>query len=173
MSAFNARLRLPGQSRIPLGVEVDISDERITLTSGERKVAQWSLAEIDVDYLSDGFHITADGEEVVLSVVESSQFASELGVTANRPAPKIKTIETPDRPQASGKFQELRARVDEIAATLADDSVAPQEAFAEWLGFLRELNARHARGAMPTPLYHELNTTMLDLIPTPQPADVS
>lgn len=166
MSSFNARLRLPGQSRIPLGVEVDVTDERITLTSGEREVAKWSLEKIDVSHLSDGFHITVDGEEVVLSVVEPARFASELGVVAPAPTPRARPVSAPKR---SGWDDDLRMRIGRIAEALTADSVAPETAFAEWLGLLKELNSRHARGAMPTPLFHELNTCLLDLIPGGDP----
>ena len=46
MSSFNARLRLPG-SRLPLGVEVDIVHERMTVVSGERTLAEWPLERLD------------------------------------------------------------------------------------------------------------------------------
>lgn len=167
MSAFSARLRLPGQSRIPLGVEVDVSDERITLRSGDRKVAQWSLDSIDIIQLADGFHIKVDDEEAVLSVTESTRFASELGVMPARPTPRKRT------PVSSGRVSEadaLRQRISETAHSLSSDDVAPETAFAEWLGLLKELNTRHARGAMTTPLFHELNTELLNLIPTRDPA---
>jgi hypothetical protein len=162
VSSYNARLRLPGQSRIPLGVEVDISDELITLEAGERKVAQWSLKNIDIDYLSDGFHIRADDEEVVLSVSESARFASELGVTPVRPTPRA-TRDSSEPPIE--KTDDVQRRIANMAVALATDSVAPDVAFAEWLGLLKEINTRHVRGLMSTPLFHELNTYLLDLIP--------
>jgi len=167
VSSFNARLRLPGQSRIPLGVEVDVTDERITLTSGDREVAKWSLEKIDVSHLSDGFHIKVDGEEVVLSVVEPARFASELGVVTPAPTPRVRSVPAPKR---TDRNDDLRLRIGDIAGALTTDSVAPETAFAEWLGLLKELNSRHARGAMPTPLFHELNTYLLDLIPGRDPA---
>jgi hypothetical protein len=170
VSSFSARLRLPGQSRIPLGVEVDISDELLTLNAGDRKVAQWSLRDIDIDYLSDGFHIWADDEEVVLSVTESNRFASELGVTPMRPAPRA--ANAGPKPPA-GKTDDLRHRISEIATALTTDSVAPDVAFAKWLGLLKELNTLHVRGLLSTPHFHELNTGLLDLIPSPERAGVS
>ena len=33
---FSRAIRMPGRTRLPLGVEVDISRERMTLTSGDR-----------------------------------------------------------------------------------------------------------------------------------------
>lgn len=82
MPSFSARLRKTGQSRILLGVLVDVTDETITVTSADREVAKWSLDEIDISHLPDGFHINCDGEEVVLGVTESNRFASALGVGA-------------------------------------------------------------------------------------------
>jgi hypothetical protein len=151
-------------------VEVDISDELITLNSGDRKVAQWSLKEIDIDYLSDGFHIRADDEEVVLSVTESNRFASALGVTPMQPAPRA--VNGGQKPPA-GKTDDLRHRISEIATALTTDSVAPDVAFAKWLGLLKELNTLHIRGLLSTPHFHELNTCLLDLIPSPEGAAVS
>jgi hypothetical protein len=171
VSAFTARLRLPGQSRIPLGVEVDISDEVITLSTGERTVAQWKLAEIDVDYLSDGFHIGVNDEQVVLSVTEPGRFADELGVSTAPPQP-IRRAASP-RSHAGGMVEELRRRTTQVATILANDSISPQRAFAEWLALIKDLNSRHSRGAMPTPLYHELNTQLLDLIPGDDITEVS
>lgn len=80
MSSFSARLWITGQSRILLGVRVDVTDDDITITSADREVARWSLDEIDINRSSDGFHINGDGKELVLGVTESSQFASAVGV---------------------------------------------------------------------------------------------
>jgi hypothetical protein len=79
MSSFSARLRIAGQSRILLGVLVDVTDETITATFAASEVASWSLDEVDISYLSDGFHISAAGEEAVIGVTEPSRFASALG----------------------------------------------------------------------------------------------
>lgn len=166
VSSYNARLRLPGQSRIPLGVEVDISGELITLHAGERKVAQWSLKRIDVDYLPDGFHIRSNDEEIVLSVTESARFASELGVAPTQSTPRASASSNPP----TKMIDDSRSRISEIAAALTTDTIAPDVAFAEWLGLLKEINIRHVRGLISTPLFHELNTQLLELIPTPERA---
>lgn len=162
MSTFTARLRLPGQSRIPLGVEVDVSEEAVTLTNGDRRLAIWDLRKIDVDYLADGFHIKVDDEEVVLSVSEPARFASELGVTAHRPAPRPKAPQPTNKPD-----DDIRLRMSRAGEMLADDAVSPQAAFAEWLSILKELDTRHARGAMPSALFHELNGALLAMFPAP------
>jgi hypothetical protein len=198
MSSFNARLRLPGHSKLPLGVEVDISYERMTLTAGDRTVAAWPLEELDIASRSDGFHIKVDGEEMVLKVADSTRFASELGigkrpghlavVGTDRPAytelteadghqnslPRTNGQIFSPRPVAgitSGEDQldDMKRRISDIAKALTSDSVSPAAAFAQWLKLLKEINRRHGQGSMSTDLYYRLNTQLLDLIPEPNP----
>jgi hypothetical protein len=190
---------MPGRSRLPLGVEVDISHDRMTLTAGDRMVAGWSLDEIDVVTLSDGFHIKVDGEEVVLTVADPTRFATELGVGEQGPS-RLAVVEadqpipngfsTAHRPQdtfpgghetalspqpaaetTSGEalLDDMTRRISNIAKALTSDSVSPAEAFAQWLTLLKEINRRHGQGSMPTDLYYRLNTQLLDLIPVPTP----
>jgi hypothetical protein len=193
MSSFNARLRLPGRSKLPLGVEVDIHHERMTLTSGDRTVAVWPLTDLDVANQSDGFHIRVDGEEVVLNVAESARFAAELGLSqrpdrqvradqgAHTPAhqaasrngaPKTEG-KVPGRPVAEAtsdrELKGVQRRISGIAKALASDSVTPAAAFTQWLSLLKEINRLHGQGSLPTDLFYQLNTQMLDLIPEPSP----
>jgi hypothetical protein len=53
--------------------------------------------------------------------------------------------------------------VSELSAALASDEFSPADAFARWLSLLKEINDRHGRGTLPTPVFHELNTRLLDL----------
>lgn len=80
MTSFDARIRLMGHSGLPLGVEIDLSYERMRVTAGNSRIADWSLEEIQVTELSDGFHINAEDEEIVLSVVDPTRFAAALGL---------------------------------------------------------------------------------------------
>lgn len=79
MTSFDARLRMLGQTGLPLGVEIDLSGERMILIAGDAQVANWPLGDIRVVSRSDGFHVEAEGEEVVLNVTDSDEFALELG----------------------------------------------------------------------------------------------
>ena len=193
MSSFNARLRLPGRTKLPLGVEVDIRHERMVLTAGDRTVATWPLDEIVVASRSDGFHIKVDGDEVILYVSDSTRFAAELGigrrlavVGADQPrhidlsakdepqnslpqvneetfAPRPATETTPER----NSIEDMQHRIADIAKALTSDAVSPADAFAQWLAFLKEINRRHGQGSMPSSQYYLLNTQLLDLIPEP------
>jgi hypothetical protein len=167
----------------------------MTLTSGDRTVAVWPLADLDVANQSDGFHIRVDGEEVVLNVAESTRFAAELGLS-RRPdrlagvradqgvhSPAHQAAGHNGAPRTDGKIpgrpaaeatsdQELKGvqrRISRIAKALASDSVTPAAAFAQWLGLLKEINRLHGQGSLPTDLFYQLNTRMLDLIPEPSP----
>jgi hypothetical protein len=167
MSSFNGRLRLPG-SRLPIGVEVDILHERMTVTSGERIVAQWPLERLDVSMRPDGFHIRVDGEELMLSVSESKQFAAALGVSAASNGPPAPPRRLADMAESNDEaLASLRYRISDLARDLASDAIPPADIFGRWLKLLKELNRLHADGVLPNQLFHQLNSYMLDLIPEP------
>ncbi|HET9204111.1 MAG TPA: hypothetical protein VFP67_13335 [Acidimicrobiia bacterium] len=167
MSSFNARLRLPG-SRLPLGVEVDIIHERMTVTAGERRVAEWPLERLDVKMRPDGFHIQVDGEELVLAVSDSRGFATALGVSDSTNGTSVPSMRLAAKAESNERdLAELRRRISDLARDLTSDSVTPSEVFSRWLKLLKELNRLHVEGALPNPLFHQLNTYLLDLIPEP------
>lgn len=80
MTSFDARLRLANEPGFPLGVEIDLTGERMVVTAGGKELADWSMREIEILAGSDGFHIEAEGEEVVLNVSDDARFARELGI---------------------------------------------------------------------------------------------
>lgn len=196
MSSFTARLRM-SRSRLPLGVEVDIVHERMIVTAGDHAVANWPLQKLEVMAASDGFHIKVDDEEFVLSVTDPTRFAAELSVATQRPARLADVVYRPASVSISppngrlNRFRrtngemalgstaevglvedpadEVQRRISEIASDLTSDSVSPAAAFARWLRLLKELNRRHGDGSMPTHLFIELNTQLLELIPDSGP----
>ena len=190
MSSFAARLRMPGRSKLPMGVEVDIFRERMTVMAGDQQVGDWALEELDIESQSDGFHVAVDGEEIILNVTDSTRFAAELGITGSRPV-RLVEINASNLPRIGlasikgqlnyqrarngepasdgGQVEEIRHRISEVAEALASDSVSPAQAFARWLGLLKEVNYRHGQGSMTTDRFFELNTELLDLIPGPTP----
>lgn len=80
MTSFDARLRLVSEPGFPLGVEIDLTGERMVVTAGGKELADWSMREIQILAESDGFHIEAEGEEIVLNVSDDARFAEELGL---------------------------------------------------------------------------------------------
>jgi hypothetical protein len=85
MASFEGRLRLLGHTGFPLGVEVDLSGERMVVSAGETQLANWALSDITISSLLDGFHISAEGEEVVLNVTDATRFAVEIRRGRARP----------------------------------------------------------------------------------------
>lgn len=86
MSSYEGHLRIEGDPQPPVGVEIDLTGERMRVTSGDMALADWSLEEIRVSALTDGFHVRAEGEEVILEVPEDGRFAIELGLRTAHPA---------------------------------------------------------------------------------------
>jgi hypothetical protein len=78
MTSFDARLRVVGQSGLPLGVIVDLTGDRMIVTAGRDALADWAVEDIKVHSLPDGFHIQAEGEEIVINVSDGPRFASEI-----------------------------------------------------------------------------------------------
>jgi len=171
MSTFSARLHMPGRAKLPLGVEIDIQHERMTLTSGENKVAVMSLEDLDVTSRSDGFHLKIDGEDVVLIVGDSSRFAAALGIKEHRRLavvkPKRSVVQATSNEES---LSDLDRRVREVSETLRSDAVTPAQACTQWLGLLKELNRLHGEGSLATDVFHRLNGELLDLIAEPEPA---
>lgn len=189
--AFDARLRVPGQARLPLNVAVEVADEMITFSSGGKSLGEWPQARVDVEVQPDGFHLTIDDEEVVLTVTDPAGFARALGVSRSHPrreaaadvaaSPATIAILSGQNGDVIGqglssrlqsispeeKFADVIDRVSELRASLTDDAIPPQDVFGRWLRLLKEINLRHGQGAMPTPLFYRLNTELLELIPAP------
>lgn len=172
MPSFSARLHLPG-TRLPLSVEVDVSDERMRLTAGDREVADWPMSDIAVAVQSDGFHLTVDNEEIVLNPADSAHFAEVIGLTgANLPEVVGNGRASDARSLAPSELKQLRyeflkSRVSEMAELINSTSVAPEQVFSQWLKLLKDINRRHGSGSIPTHVFYELNTELLDLIPEP------
>lgn len=78
MTSFDARLRVVGQSGFPLGVAVDLTEERMILTSGGNELADWALDEIRIAPTPSGFRVDAEGEAVILNVTDTERFTREI-----------------------------------------------------------------------------------------------
>ncbi len=79
MTSFDARLRVLGQSGLPLGVEVDLTGERMVVLTSGKTLADWALDDIHIFPTANGYRIDAEGEEIILNVTERDRFAVEIG----------------------------------------------------------------------------------------------
>ncbi|MDX1469274.1 MAG: hypothetical protein R3258_08025 [Acidimicrobiia bacterium] len=174
MSVYTARLYLPDQTKLPLNVQVDVTDELLVLKSGDQEVADWPIESLAVVKRSDGFHITVDGEEMLLDVGDPGRFALEMGVfeedlrgsngsSASSMSPKARAV-------ANARYEDMKLRISELAETLRASDVEPSAVFAKWLRLLKELNLRHGQGSLASDHFYELNTELLELLPEPATA---
>ncbi len=86
MSTYEGRLRIEGENDGGIEVEIDLADERIRVVAGDIEVANWSMDEVRISALVDGFHVRAGVEEAVLEVPDDGRFAIELGLRTAHPA---------------------------------------------------------------------------------------
>ncbi|MGH3649695.1 MAG: hypothetical protein ACRDU9_03220 [Acidimicrobiia bacterium] len=68
-----------GEGGFPLGVEVDLTGERMIVTTAGNQLADWALDEIRIAPTPTGFRIDAEGEAVILNVTDTERFATEIG----------------------------------------------------------------------------------------------
>ncbi|HEX6947709.1 MAG TPA: hypothetical protein VF246_10210 [Acidimicrobiia bacterium] len=85
MASYDAKLRIEGTQDPPIHVVIDLTDDRMVVTAGDVEVADWSRDEIRIAALLDGFHVRAEGEEVVLDIRDDAKFAVELGLRQAHP----------------------------------------------------------------------------------------
>ena len=90
VSSFDGRLKVSGETGLPLGVEIDLTGERMVVRAGDSEVADWDVEELRINAEPDGFHILAEGEEVVINVADEGRFAVELGLRSAYPGLRAK-----------------------------------------------------------------------------------
>jgi len=183
--SFDARLRLPGRTRLPLNVVVDVADERMVIISGKEHLGEWALDGLSMDSRPDGFHLTLDQEEIILTVTDPAGFAQLLGRQqvggdiGGKPVVDSPQAEHNDNGKQKGisgrlddvdpedRYEDVKLRISMLARGVTDESMSPEEFFGRWLRLLKEINRRHGQGAIPSRVFYELNTELLELMPAP------
>jgi len=85
MAAYDAHLRILGDDSPPLSVIIDLDDDHFSMRAGDEQIADWTREEVRVSALPDGFHVRAEGEEIVLDVEDEAHFALDLGLRNAHP----------------------------------------------------------------------------------------
>jgi hypothetical protein len=75
-----------------------------------------------------------------------------------------------DEAEHSSPSDDLIRRIVLMEERISSNSVAEEADSAEWLVLLKEANRLHNSGALSTGVFRELNTSLLDLLPDPEPA---
>jgi hypothetical protein len=80
MTDYEGVLRTPTERDTAIRVVIDLTEERLRLRTTDTEIADWSLDEIRVNALPDGFHVKAEGEEIILDLTKDAEFAVALGL---------------------------------------------------------------------------------------------
>ncbi len=78
MTSFDGSLRTPRGSALAVRVVIDLSDERVRISSEGIPIAEWQLGEARISARQDGFHVRRGGEDLVLTIKDDAEFAVAL-----------------------------------------------------------------------------------------------
>jgi hypothetical protein len=80
MDHFDGSLKLAGEAA-PIKVAIDLTDDNLMkISADEVEIGQWTIGQVAVRALEDGFHMIADGEEIVIRTDNDPAFALVLGI---------------------------------------------------------------------------------------------
>ncbi len=82
---LNGNVRMRGDTGPGVAVTVVAEQRRLKLLSGSELVGDWTVSEIGIASLQDGFAIKAEGEEFVLRTDDDVALADEIGIAAASP----------------------------------------------------------------------------------------
>lgn len=104
----NGTVRLRDESGPGVAVRIAVDDERLELTAGDESVGDWSIHEIGVHALNEGFVIRAEGEELVLISADDAGLAEEMGLVAATPrlARRVAARHNPPEPPPAPQSDE-------------------------------------------------------------------
>lgn len=85
MGRYEGELRMLGEIGQGIDVVVDLSDGRMRVTAGGMEIGDWSRDEVRLHAEDDGFHVRAEGEEIVLDLRDDAQFAVDYGLRSAPP----------------------------------------------------------------------------------------
>ncbi len=97
---LDGNVRMRGDRGPGVPVRIVAENRRLRLVSGNELVGDWSIADIGISALQDGFNIKAEGEEFVLRTEDDVALAEEIGVSAASPrlARRIAARHNPEEP---------------------------------------------------------------------------
>jgi len=82
---LNGNVRMRGDTGPGVAVTVVAEQRRLKLLSGSELVGDWTVSDIGISSLQDGFAIKAEGEEFVLRTDDDVALADEMGIAAVSP----------------------------------------------------------------------------------------
>ena len=80
MAHFDGSLKLAGNDA-PVRVAIDLTDDHVIRISAEAiEIGEWTIGQLAVKALDDGFHMIADGEELIIRTDNDPAFALAMGI---------------------------------------------------------------------------------------------
>ena len=118
---LDGNVRMRDDSGPGVSVRVIADEGRLKLVSGNELIGDWSVSEIGVNALQDGFTIRAEGEEFVLRTEDDVAFATELGVTAVSPrlGRRLAASTNPEEPASPSETRDDAANLAAIGFAVA------------------------------------------------------
>jgi hypothetical protein len=84
-AAFHGSVALADTPSSAVDVEIDLDAGRIEVRSERCLIGSWSLDEVAVSGLDDGFHLKVEGEELRLVTDNDARFALGIGLQSASP----------------------------------------------------------------------------------------
>lgn len=85
MGSYQGEIKLLGEQGHGLPVTIDLNEGRLSIGAPEAEIGSWELEEVRIRAESDGFHLIAEGDEVVIVTDDDAGFAIELGMRSAPP----------------------------------------------------------------------------------------
>lgn len=83
--SLDGNVRMRGDTGPGARVRVEANEGRLTIVAGSEVVGDWSVGDIGVHALNEGFAIRAEGEEFILHTEDDAALADELHMAAATP----------------------------------------------------------------------------------------
>lgn len=118
---LDGNVRMRGDRGPGVPVRIVAENRRLRLVSGNELVGDWSIADIGISALQDGFNIKAEGEELLLRTEDDVALAEEIGVSAASPrlARRIAARHNPEEPAPLAEPAEISSNLAAIGFALA------------------------------------------------------
>ena len=118
---LDGNVRMRGDRGPGVPVRIVAENRRLRLVSGNELVGDWSIADIGISALQDGFNIKAEGEEFLLRTEDDVALAEEIGVSAASPrlARRIAARHNPEEPAPVAEPAEISSNLAAIGFALA------------------------------------------------------
>lgn len=97
LAVFRGLLAVAGDESNPVEVQVVVADSRLRVEAGDSTIGEWPVDEVTVDQRSDGYHIFAEGEELVFRTQQTGFEAAVAGgdVSGSSVAERVRSMSQP------------------------------------------------------------------------------